>query len=135
MREVAVNPLHGVYTSREAVGREGHFVTSPEISQMFGESLAIWFLNEWMKMGEPGRFQLVELGPGKGTLMADTLATLARLQPGIVRGISVHLVEVSPRMKKQQEVDLAHALPWLRRGPDQWRTAKRLAMRPGCGIT
>ena len=105
MREVAVNPLHGVYTSREAVGREGHFVTSPEISQMFGESLAIWFLNEWMKMGEPARFQLVELGPGKGTLMADMLATLARLQPGIVRGISVHLVEVSPRMKKQQEVD------------------------------
>jgi NADH dehydrogenase [ubiquinone] 1 alpha subcomplex assembly factor 7 len=106
MREVATNPIHGFYISQEALGSQGHFVTSPEVSQMFGECLAVWYLNEWMKMGEPSQLQLVELGPGKGTLMADILRTLAALQPDMVRGVSVHLVEVSDRLRRQQEVAL-----------------------------
>ena len=102
MREVAINPIHGFYVSQEALGKHGHFVTSPELSQMFGECVAVWFLHEWMKMGEPQQFQLVELGPGKGTLLTDILRTLTKLQPGLVQGISLHLVEVSPRMRKEQ---------------------------------
>ena len=102
MREVAINPIHGFYVSQEALGKHGHFVTSPELSQMFGECVAVWFLHEWMKMGEPQEFQLVELGPGKGTLLTDILRTLTKLQPGLVQGISLHLVEVSPRMRKEQ---------------------------------
>ena len=74
--------------------------------QMFGESLAVWFLNEWLKMGEPSQLQLVELGPGKGTLMVDILRTLSRLQPELVKALSVQLVEVSPRLRRQQEVAL-----------------------------
>jgi len=106
MREVAINPIHGFYVSQEALGKHGHFVTSPELSQMFGECVAVWLLHEWMKMGEPGDFQLVELGPGKGTLLTDILRTLSKLQPGLVQGISLHLVEVSSRMKKEQELEL-----------------------------
>ena len=106
MREVAINPIHGFYVSREALGKHGHFVTSPELSQMFGECVAVWLLHEWMKMGEPADFQLVELGPGKGTLLTDILRTLSKLQPGLVQGISLHLVEVSPRMKREQELEL-----------------------------
>ena len=69
---------------------------------MFGESIAVWLLNEWMKMGEPAEIQLVELGPGTGTLVSDILRTFARLRPELVRGLSVHLVEISPRMRTLQ---------------------------------
>merc|ERR1712013_540779 len=117
MREVAINPIHGFYVSQEALGKHGHFVTSPELSQMFGECVAVWFLHEWMKMGEPQGFQLVELGPGKGTLLTDILRTLTKLQPGLVQGISLHLVEVSPRMRKEQVKELG-----IRDGVSKWGT-------------
>jgi len=106
MREVLTNPIHGFYMDKTVLGSEGHFVTSPEISQMFGESLAVWFLNEWMKMGEPGKFQLVELGPGKGTLASDILRTIASLRPDALAGLSVHFVEVSSKMRQLQEATL-----------------------------
>jgi len=115
MREVAINPIHGFYVSQEALGKHGHFVTSPELSQMFGECVAVWFLHEWMKMGEPQEFQLVELGPGKGTLLTDILRTLTKLQPGLVQGISLHLVEVSPRMRKEQVKELG-----IKDGVSKW---------------
>jgi len=105
MREVLTNPLHGFYMDKTVLGSEGHFVTSPEISQMFGESIGVWFVNEWMKMGEP-EFQLVELGPGKGTLSSDILRTISRVSPKALEGMSVHLVEVSNKMKQLQKTTL-----------------------------
>merc|ERR1719210_1500182 len=81
MREVLTNPIHGFYIDKQVLGSAGHFVTSPESSQMFGESIGVWMLNEWMKMGEPEKFQLVELGPGSGTLTSDILRTFAKLRP------------------------------------------------------
>jgi len=106
MREVLTNPVHGFYMDKTVLGSEGHFVTSPEISQMFGESIGVWFLNEWMKMGEPKEFQLVELGPGKGTLASDILRTIARVRPEALEGMSVHFVEISTKMRQLQEVTL-----------------------------
>jgi NADH dehydrogenase [ubiquinone] 1 alpha subcomplex assembly factor 7 len=73
---------------------------------MFGECIGVWFLNEWMKMGEPKDFQLVELGPGKGTLASDILRTVARVRPEALQGLSVHLVEVSSKMRQLQEATL-----------------------------
>jgi len=102
MREVLTNPLHGFYIEKNVLGKDGHFITSPEISQMFGECVAVWFLNEWMKMGEPSKFQLVELGPGKGTLMSDILRTIARISPNALEEMSVHLVDVSEKLKSIQ---------------------------------
>ena len=69
---------------------------------MFGESIAVWLLNEWMKMGEPSEIQLVELGPGTGTLISDILRTFSRLRPELAKGLSVHLVEISPKMRTLQ---------------------------------
>jgi NADH dehydrogenase [ubiquinone] 1 alpha subcomplex assembly factor 7 len=74
MKECLTNPKHGYYTSQENVlGLAGDFTTSPEISQMFGELIGVWCITAWQMLGSPSSFNLVELGPGRGTLMADIL--------------------------------------------------------------
>jgi SAM-dependent MidA family methyltransferase len=75
MRQVLTSPEGGYYTSREDVfGKHGDFVTSPEISQVFGELIGIWAIAEWMAQGRKrSGVQLMEVGPGKGTLMDDML--------------------------------------------------------------
>jgi len=111
MREVLTNPVHGFYhgLAGEVLGTQGHFITSPEISQMFGECLAVWFVNEWMKMGEPKDIHFVELGPGKGTLMSDLLRTFSKLKSPILEGLTVGLVEVSQGLKKVQKETLCES--------------------------
>ena len=74
---------------------------------MFGETIAVWIINEWMKMGSPSQFQLVELGPGKATLISDILRTFSKLEPDIVSGLSVHLVEISPDLRDLQRETLS----------------------------
>ena len=67
------HPLHGYYRTRDPLGATGDFVTAPEISQMFGELIGLWAAQAWMEMGAPHVLRLVELGPGRGTMMADAL--------------------------------------------------------------
>jgi len=102
MREVLTNPLQGVYMNEDALGASGHFITSPEISQMFGECIAVWFLHEWIKMGRPTPIQIVEFGPGKGTLLNDILRTISKIKPEEMENFKLHLIEVSSEMKKAQ---------------------------------
>ena len=73
MRQCLTNPTAGYYTNEEPFGREGDFVTAPEISQMFGELVGIWVLATWMEQGSAKGVNLLELGPGRGTLMRDVL--------------------------------------------------------------
>ncbi|XP_072368067.1 protein arginine methyltransferase NDUFAF7, mitochondrial isoform X2 [Scyliorhinus torazame] len=98
MREVLTNPVTGYYQHRDILGSEGDFITSPEISQIFGELLGVWCVSEWMAAGKPRTFQLVELGPGRGTLVSDALRVFSQLR-SVLKGskISVHLIEVSPK--------------------------------------
>ncbi|XP_032095213.1 protein arginine methyltransferase NDUFAF7, mitochondrial isoform X2 [Sapajus apella] len=89
------------------LGEKGDFITSPEISQIFGELLGIWFISEWMATGKSTAFQLVELGPGRGTLMGDILRVFSQLGSVLKNcDISVHLVEVSQKLSEVQALTL-----------------------------
>jgi len=100
------HPEHGYYMSRDPFGRGGDFTTAPEISQMFGELIGIWCVSSWQTLQAPDPFHLVELGPGRGTLMADLLRA-AKVMPGFHDSVRVHMVETSPVLRALQEKTLA----------------------------
>src|SRR5690606_16846152 len=89
------HPKYGYYRTRDPLGRAGDFITAPEISQIFGELLGLWCADTWQKMGEPDPVLLVELGPGRGTLMKDALRAAA-IRPAFRQALRVHLIETSP---------------------------------------
>ncbi len=99
MQACLLHPEHGYYTTREPFGTEGDFTTAPEISQMFGEMLGAALAQAWLDQGRPAHAVLAEIGPGRGTLMADTLRVLRRV-PGW--RAEVWLVEASPRLRALQ---------------------------------
>jgi NADH dehydrogenase [ubiquinone] 1 alpha subcomplex assembly factor 7 len=96
---------HGYYTTRDPLGERGDFVTSPEISQMFGELIGLWMAAMWKRMGEPPNVRIVELGPGRGTMMHDALRA-AKVMPGFREAAVLHLVEISQVLQAQQEKTL-----------------------------
>ncbi len=102
------HPAHGYYMTRDPFGRAGDFITAPEISQMFGELIGLWAAAVWQMMGAPAQIALVELGPGRGTLMADALRA-ARIAPAFAAALAVHLVETSPALQRRQQETLAGA--------------------------
>jgi NADH dehydrogenase [ubiquinone] 1 alpha subcomplex assembly factor 7 len=102
------HPRHGYYRSRDPFGLEGDFVTAPEISQMFGELIGLWAVDCWARMGEPEKLALIELGPGRGTLMADALRA-ARLAPAFLAASRIHLVETSEILREKQRQKLERA--------------------------
>lgn len=95
------HPEHGYYTSRMPIGGKGDFVTAPEVSQMFGELLGLWSAAVWRAMGSPGNVRLVELGPGRGTMMLDALRAL-KVIPEFRAAIVLHLIEISPTLETLQ---------------------------------
>ena len=95
------HPDHGYYMSRDPFGASGDFTTSPEISQMFGELIGLWAAEVWSSMGAPSPIHLVELGPGRGTLMSDALRA-ARIVPEFRAALDVRLVEMSPVLAAMQ---------------------------------
>ncbi len=90
------------YATHEPFGPAGDFVTAPEISQMFGELVGLWLADLWQRAGAPVPVAIAELGPGRGTLMADALRAIAQAAPGLVAAAQLHLVERSPRLRAQQ---------------------------------
>jgi len=91
------HPEHGYYRHRDPLGAAGDFVTAPEVSQMFGEMIGAWVAAVWLAAGRPD-FRLVELGPGRGTMMADALRVLRRAGAGP----EIWLVETSPALRREQ---------------------------------
>jgi NADH dehydrogenase [ubiquinone] 1 alpha subcomplex assembly factor 7 len=108
-----MHPEHGYYLSRDPLGREGDFTTAPEVSQMFGELLGLWAASVWKVMGSPPLLRLIEIGPGRGTMMADALRAL-RILPPLHQALRIHLVEVNPVLREKQREMLtgSHEISW-----------------------
>ncbi|MEP2758334.1 MAG: SAM-dependent methyltransferase [Hyphomicrobiales bacterium] len=100
------DPQDGYYTSQDPFGLAGDFTTAPEISQMFGELIGAWLIEAWEKLGAPTQCRLVELGPGRGTLMADCLRSIS-LKPKMLAALQIEMVEISPVLIAEQQKKLS----------------------------
>ncbi|GAA3864156.1 class I SAM-dependent methyltransferase [Celeribacter arenosi] len=115
MAECLLHPEHGYYTTRDPLGVDGDFTTAPEVSQMFGELIGLSLAQSWIDQGSPERIVLAEIGPGRGTLMADALRATAGVA-GFHDALSLYLVEASPTLQARQAEALASYRPtWLER--------------------
>ncbi len=100
---------HGYYTNHDPFGARGDFITAPEVSQMFGEMIGLWMAAVWKQMGSPENLRIIELGPGRGTMLKDALRA-AKVLPNFLEAAVIHLVEISPALEAQQQRTL-EALP------------------------
>jgi len=115
------------YEYQTSIGAKGDFITAPEISQLFGEMIGIWVAQAWQNAGAPTNIALVELGPGRGTLMNDLLRVTKHI-PGFWDSIEVHLVEQSSKLIKQQQAALEHYFSHIK---FFWHdSVKRLPQKP-----
>ena len=105
MADCLMHPEHGYYATRDPLGVAGDFTTAPEISQMFGELIGLALAQTWLDQDRPAPFSLAELGPGRGTLMADALRAAARV-PGFAEAARLVLVEASPVLRAAQATAL-----------------------------
>jgi len=108
MASALYDPQAGYYATQQPLGSGGDFTTSPEISQIFGELIGLWVAQSWLDLGSPSPFHLIELGPGRGTLMADMLRVCQRV-PGFMAALHLHLVETNPALKEAQRTALGVA--------------------------
>lgn len=99
---------HGYYATRPGLGSD--FITAPDISQIFGELLGLWAAHEWQQMGRPSELTLVEIGPGRGTLMTDAVRA-AHTVPGFVEAANLHFIEPSPVLRQRLSEQFASQAP------------------------
>jgi NADH dehydrogenase [ubiquinone] 1 alpha subcomplex assembly factor 7 len=120
MQACLLDDTEGAYAAKQPIGAEGHFITAPEISQIFGELIGLWAAAIWQSMGEPARVIVAELGPGRGTMLADAVRAW-RVVPRFAESVSIALVERSPRLAALQREALKAAgvpLTWFARLED-----------------
>ncbi|MEM7070141.1 MAG: SAM-dependent methyltransferase, partial [Pseudomonadota bacterium] len=103
---------YGYYMNKQVFGREGDFITAADISQLFGETIAIWAIDKWKKMGYPKHFNLIELGPGRATMMVDFL-NIAKHWPEFIKACQFYFVEISPALQNLQQKRLQPILKKL----------------------
>lgn len=109
------DPDYGYYQTRDPFGKAGDFVTAPEISQLFGEMIGVCLVQAWHTQGAPDNVRIVEIGPGRGTLMSDALRVIARLAPELYEAATIHMVETSKRLRsiqKQTLVRIKQRISW-----------------------
>jgi len=102
MKFVLTHPVFGFYMKQDVFGSKGHFTTSPEVTQVFGELIGVWLVNEWNRVGSPKPFRIIELGPGRGSLAADISRVLSKFSSTRDTS-SIHLIEISSHLTQIQE--------------------------------
>ncbi len=105
MKTCLYHPEAGFY-SRNPLGRHGHFITSPEVSSLFGEMLGIWAAKQWENMGCPVPLSYVELGPGRGLMCADIVQTFLKATDVTLQDVHIKLVDNSEALRKLQKAGL-----------------------------
>lgn len=128
-QEAMTAPDGGYYMAGAPIGEEGDFTTAPEISQIFGELVGLWLVDCWDRAGRPAAFTLMELGPGRGQLMADALRA-AHMAPDFLEAAQAVMVEASPSLRRSQEAIMANA--GLSKAPE-WQTDWRQALQDDDG--
>ena len=108
MAACLLDPRHGYYSTAPVFGADGDFITAPDISQMFGEMIGLWCTDRWRAMGSPDTLRMIELGPGRGTLMADMLRTARRIA-GFHDAITVHFIERGAARRNEQSTAVPSA--------------------------
>ncbi|WP_417458168.1 class I SAM-dependent methyltransferase [Kordiimonas sp.] len=108
MAECLMHPAYGYYQQERVFGVDGDFITAPEVSQMFGEMLGLWCADRWIAMGKPASFHFIELGPGRGTLMADMLRAASSVAE-FRTATQVHFVETSLQLRAMQKTKVPDA--------------------------
>jgi len=108
MRACLMDSDHGYYRASEAIGQGGDFITAPEISQVFGELIGLWSVIVWKQMGAPAPFNLIEIGPGRGTLMSDALRA-AGVAGDFLSAADICMVEINSTLRRVQEYTLQKA--------------------------
>ncbi|TNE57999.1 MAG: class I SAM-dependent methyltransferase [Alphaproteobacteria bacterium] len=106
MTAALLDPIHGYYAKQDPFGPQGDFITAPEVSQMFGELIGLWAAETWIAMGAPESVQVIELGPGRGTLQADFQRAIARALPPFWQALNLYMVEASPTLTTHQQKTL-----------------------------
>ena len=110
MQLALTHPEHGYYMKGDPLGVAGDFTTAPEVSQMFGELIGIWAAEIWKALGSPSPFVLLELGPGRGTLMQDALRATAKVE-GFHQAMRLHLIETNETLQLAQQEKLGAYQP------------------------
>lgn len=113
MRQSMSANVSSYYQSQDSIGASGDFITAPEVSQLFGETVGFWLINKWQELGSPSDFALVELGPGQGTLMYNILR-VAKLVPEFLNNLEITLIEINPHFIQKQKNILEPLLPKIR---------------------
>lgn len=99
------HPQYGYYSKGDPFGLDGDFTTAPEVSQMFGEVIGAWVIDIWIQMGKPNPVNLIECGPGRGTLMSDIMR-VGKSVEGFIDASKIHLIESSPTLRQKQSESL-----------------------------
>ena len=114
IEKILYEPKVGYYSSKNPFGKNGDFITSPTISNLFSEIIAIWLVSAWEKMGEPKFFNFIELGPGDGSLTKIIINTVKKF-PELNKAIKIYLYEKSPFLKKLQKQNLNNRyIKWIK---------------------
>ena len=109
------NKKFGYYMKKNPIGNKGDFITSPLISNLFGEMLAIWCVSFWKHLGKPNKFLLVELGPGDGTMCKDLLNTFKQFK-SFYNSLEINLLEISDKLKTIQKLKINNnKVKWIKK--------------------